>query len=98
VKIGEGKFANADFASFCSFDLRGREVKPPRRTWGLNRREFSPPERPDPSDIVAIPKPWIGVEWNPLLPHPLAFVFKNLTAIRVFRFPLIAPHPCASSR
>jgi hypothetical protein len=96
VKIGVAEFANANLASFCSSDLRGREVRPPRARWEweweLDRRWS------DPSDIVAVPKPWIGVEWNPLLPHPLALVFKDLTAVRVFRFPLIARHPCASFR
>jgi hypothetical protein len=51
---------------------------------------------PQTSDVTDISK-WIGVEWNPLLPHPFTLVFKDFTAPKVFRFP-IARHPCASFR
>ncbi len=88
AKISVAEFANTNLASFCSFELKGRKVviKP------LNRR---PSERPDPSDIVATPKPWIGVEWSPSLPHPLTLVFKNLLSVKVFNLPFIAFRPCA---
>jgi hypothetical protein len=38
---------------------------------------------------------WIGVGWNPLLPHPLTFVFDDLAAVKVVNLPL-ASYPCDS--
>jgi hypothetical protein len=36
---------------------------------------------------------WIGVGWNPFLPHPLTLVFDNLAAVRVINLPF-EPYPC----
>jgi hypothetical protein len=44
--------------------------------------------------VVARGKFWIGVEWNPFLPHPLALLLDDLAALKVVSF---RPHPCFST-
>jgi ABC-type multidrug transport system fused ATPase/permease subunit len=43
--------------------------------------------------VVAQGEFWIGVAWDPFLPHPLTLLFDDLTALKVVSF---RPHPCAS--